>query len=47
MDLGETQNGGQNNLNGIIRRPITDLFESEESIEFRLTNNDTVYYDRK
>lgn len=47
MDLGETQNGGENHVIGIIRRPLTNLFESEECIEFRLRNNDTVYYDLK
>jgi len=45
MDLGETQNRGENHLIGIIRRPLTNLFESEECIEFRLRNNDNVYYD--
>lgn len=47
MDLGETQNGGENHVIGIIRRPLTNLFDSEERIEFRLRNDDTVYYDFK
>jgi hypothetical protein len=47
MDLAETQNGGENHVIGIIRRPLTNLFDTEECIEFRLRNNDTVYYDLK
>lgn len=47
MDLGETHNGGENHVMGIIRRPLTNLFDSEECIEFRLRNNDAVYYDLK
>jgi len=43
--LGEIQTGGENYVVGVIRKPINNLYESDECIEFKMKNQDTVHYD--